>query len=179
MIKLTKPLVLTGMMGSGKTSIGQRLARLLQMGFVDLDQEIEREQKATINDIFSKYGEAAFRKIEKQKLALLVRQEPMVIATGGGAVLDEGTRAMLHEEAITVWLKVDVEVLAKRIHGDDTRPLLKGDDPKRALLRILQQREAYYAQAPITIPNNGSNIDTAVEEILKAVQKYGKGVKIV
>jgi shikimate kinase len=169
---LSKPLVLTGMMGSGKTSIGRRLAARLQMPFVDLDEEIEREQKSKIPDIFSKYGEKVFRQIEKQKLQNLVQKEPAVIATGGGAVIDEGTRGMLTDCAIVVWLKTDVEVLASRVKGDENRPLLAGDNPKKVLRRILDQREPYYAQAPITIPNNGSNIDVTVEEILAAVKKY-------
>jgi shikimate kinase len=171
-MKLSKPLVLTGMMGSGKTSIGKRLSARLQMPFIDLDEEIEREQQAKIPDIFSKVGEAKFRQIEKQKLQSLLQRGPAVIATGGGAVLDDSTRALLNDCAIAVWLKVDVEVLAARVKGDENRPLLKGDDPKKVLQRILQQREPYYAQAAIVIPNNGTSIDAAVEEILSAVQNH-------
>lgn len=171
-MKLSKSLVLTGMMGSGKTTVGRLLARHLQLPFIDLDEEIEREQKATINDIFSKYGEAAFRKIEKQKLANLLHRQTAVIATGGGAVLDEGTRAVLFEAAITVWLNVDVEILAKRVKGDETRPLLKGDDPKKALRRILESRVPYYGLANITVVNNDNDPELAVEEILKGVRRF-------
>ena len=170
----TKPIVLTGMMGSGKTSIGQRLAARLQMPFLDLDEEIEREQKAKIPDIFSKYGESVFRGIEKQKLQNLLQKEPAVIATGGGAVIDESTRNMLADCAITVWLKVDVDILAARVEGDENRPLLAGDNPEKVLRRILEQREPYYAQAPITIINNGRSIEMAVEEIVNHLKRqYG------
>ncbi|HVY12324.1 MAG TPA: shikimate kinase [Alphaproteobacteria bacterium] len=171
-MKLAKPLVLTGMMGSGKTSIGKVLAQRLQVPFYDLDEEIEREQKATVRDIFSKYGEGVFRRIEKQKLQNLLLKGPQVIATGGGAVIDEGTRSLLHECAIPVWLKADVEVLEKRVAGDDTRPLLAGDDPKKVLRRILEQRTPYYAQAPIVLVNNGNNVEAAADELMAMLGNY-------
>ncbi|MBI3420195.1 MAG: shikimate kinase [Proteobacteria bacterium] len=171
---LSKPLVLTGMMGSGKTTVGKALARQLGVPFIDLDEEIEREQQATIRDIFSKYGETAFRAIEKQKIASLLPKGPAVIATGGGAVMDESTRVLLQECAITVWLKADVETLFKRIKGDETRPLLTGDDPKQTLRRILTQREPFYAQARWVVDNSGRSAETAVEEVLRALKNDGK-----
>jgi shikimate kinase len=171
-MKLSKPLVLTGMMGSGKSSAGKGLAACLQIPFVDLDEEIERGQGKPIRDLFSEQGEAAFRAIEKKKLAELLQKPPAVIATGGGAILDEGSRRLLQDKAIVIWLKADVGVLAGRIAADGTRPLLKGEEPKTALTRILAEREPFYAQAPLTVLNNGSDVDQVVEEILRALHNY-------
>jgi shikimate kinase len=171
-MKLSKPLVLTGMMGSGKSAAGRALAARLQIPFLDMDVEIEREQGMAIRDIFTQQGEPAFRAMEKKKLAALLAGAPTVIATGGGAVLDEGSRRLLQDRAITVWLKADVEVLAGRIAADGTRPLLRGEDPKTALRRILAEREPFYAQAPLAVLNNGASVDGAVEEILRALQNY-------
>jgi shikimate kinase len=171
-MKLSKSLVLTGMMGSGKSSAGRKLAVRLQIPFIDLDEEIEHEQGMPVRDIFSKQGEAAFRALEKKKLAELVQRPPAVIATGGGAILDETSRRLLRDKAVTLWLKADVEVLVSRIAADGTRPLLKGEDPKTALSRILAEREPFYAEAPLTVLNNGSDADQIVEEILRALHNY-------
>jgi shikimate kinase len=144
--RLDRPVVLVGMMGAGKSSIGGRVARRLGVPFVDVDAEIVEREGRSVATIFADDGEAAFRAIEHDVLAeLLARTEPCVVATGGGSVLAPANRALLTERATVIWLRASPGVLAHRVPDDGTRPLL-GDDPRAALTRIAAEREPLYRE---------------------------------
>jgi shikimate kinase len=143
---LRGPVVLVGLMGSGKSSAGAKLARALAVPFIDTDGEIELRQGRTVADVFAADGEAAFRRMESALLAeLLARGEPCVVATGGGAVLSENSRRLLRDHATVVWLRASPGMLAHRVADDGTRPLL-GDDPRAALERLSAERDHRYRE---------------------------------
>jgi shikimate kinase len=145
-VALRRPLVLVGMMGSGKSTVGKRLASVLDVAFVDCDAEVERRAGRTVAEIFAADGEPAFRRTEAAVVAELVAAgHPTVIATGGGAVLDAGTRALLGDRASVVWLRASPGMLAHRIAADGTRPLL-ADDPDQALRRLVAERDPLYLE---------------------------------
>lgn len=146
-VTLRRPLVLVGMMGSGKSTVGKRLASTLSVPFADTDAEIEARAGRTIAEIFATEGEAAFRAAEAAVVAELVTPEhPSVVSTGGGAVLDPATRALLADRATVVWLRASPAMLAHRIAADGTRPLL-ADDPSAALRRLADERAPLYREA--------------------------------
>jgi shikimate kinase len=141
---LARPVVLVGLMGSGKSSIGRKVASALGVAFVDSDAEIERRAGRTIAEIFAADGEPTFRATEAAVVAELVGTEPPgVVATGGGAVLDAATRSLLHDRSTVIWLRASPAVLAHRIAPDGTRPLL-ADDPREALTRLAAERDPLY-----------------------------------
>ena len=170
MRSLEKTLVLVGMMGAGKTSVGRRLANMLAVPFRDADAEIELAAGCTINEIFERYGEPAFRDVERKVIARLLGEPPHILATGGGAFMDEGTRARIKENAISIWLKAPIELLLERVLRKDTRPLLRNTDRRSALERLLKEREPTYAQADITIQSDDGPHDTAVKGIIAAIE---------
>jgi shikimate kinase len=169
MRRLDKTLVLVGMMGAGKTSVGRRLASTLGVPFRDADAEIELAAGCTINEIFERYGEPAFRAGERKVIARLLAEPPHVLATGGGAFMDPDTRARICEAAISVWLKAPVELLLERVLRKDTRPLLRNTDSRTALERLLKEREPVYAQADLTIESDEGPHDSVVRRILAAL----------
>lgn len=171
--KPARPVILTGMMGSGKTTLGKKLAKSMKLRFVDLDDVIVKEVKTSIPHFFKTHGEKKFRLVEKRALAKLIKKGRLVIATGGGAVTNKDTRKLLFKSATTLWLKAPVKVLESRVKNDKNRPLL-GNNAKKNLATLLEKRERFYAKAPITIKNDGKDIDAAVARISKAVQKYEK-----
>lgn len=164
-----RPLVLIGMMGVGKTTVGRRLATRLGIPFVDADHEIEDAAGLSVAEIFERYGEAHFRDGERRVIARLLDGAPKVIATGGGAFMEDRTRALILETATAIWLDADIEVLADRVQRRDTRPLLKGRDPREVLRELAARRTPVYAQAPIHIRSNRSPHDITVRAILKAL----------
>src|SRR5215471_4416159 len=166
MRKLDKTLVLVGMMGAGKTSVGRRLASGLGVPFRDADAEIELAAGCTINEIFERFGEPAFRAGERKVIARLLAEPPHVLATGGGAFMDPDTRAHIHEAAISIWLKAPVELLLDRVTRKDTRPLLRNTDSRTALERLLKEREPIYAKADITVESDDGPHDLVVRRIL-------------
>jgi shikimate kinase len=145
------PVVLVGMMGAGKSSVGRALARLLGLPFYDADAEIEAAAGYGVAQIFSDYGEDEFRRLERQVILRLLGQGRCVLSLGGGAFMDEGTRARILESALSVWLKVDHDLLMERVlrHGD--RPLLKDGDPRKKMAALLALREPVYALADLTV----------------------------
>jgi shikimate kinase len=169
MRKLDKTVVLVGMMGAGKTSVGRRLASTLSVTFRDADAEIELAAGCTINEIFERFGEPAFRAGERKVIARLLAEPPHVLATGGGAFMDPETRAHIHQAAISVWLKAPVELLLERVMRKDTRPLLRNTDSRAALERLLREREPVYAQADLTIESDEGPHDSVVRRILAAL----------
>jgi shikimate kinase len=161
-----RSVVLVGMMGAGKSSIGRRLAVRLAIPFVDADAEIERAAGMTIPEIFEKHGEPYFRAGETRVIARLLDNGPQVLATGGGAVMDQNTRDLIHIKGISVWLKADLDVLVKRTKRRNDRPLA---DKMKDLLPL---REPVYAQSDIVVQSRDEPHDTIVDEIIAAMPKH-------
>jgi shikimate kinase len=167
-----RSVVLIGMMGAGKTSIGRRLANILGLPFLDADAEIEKAANLTIPEIFEHYGETHFREGEKRVIARLLTEGPAVIATGGGAYMSPETRERCHEAGITVWLKADVPVMLERVRKKDNRPLLAGADPEARMRSLLAEREPVYALADITIASRDGPHHAVVSELIAALDAY-------
>lgn len=168
--RLDRPIVLVGLMGAGKSTVGKRLAAALDLPFVDTDAEIESASGLTAAEIFEVYGEADFRDGERRVIARLIDGERKVIATGGGAFVDPRTRALLNEQAITVWLDAPVDVLVERTARRDTRPLLRTGDPRETLERLAEQRRPAYSEAHIRIRTGSGAHGDVVEAILKELE---------
>ncbi|THD36814.1 MAG: shikimate kinase [Sphingomonas sp.] len=164
-----KPIVLVGLMGVGKSTVGRRLAARLGVPFADADHEIEAAADMTIGEIFEKFGEPYFRDGERRVIARLVDGTPKVIATGGGAFINGETRAMILKQAIAIWLDAPPHVLADRVKRRDTRPLLRNRDPHQVLAELAAVRNPIYAQAPIRIASDQAPHESAVVAILKAI----------
>jgi shikimate kinase len=171
-LRLAKPIVLVGLMGAGKSTIGRRLAAALKFHFVDADQEIERAAGLTVAEIFEKHGEPEFRRGERSVIARLLNERPHILATGGGAFMDPSTRADLKEKAITVWLKAPIDVLMRRVERRDSRPLLKGDDPHTVMQRLIETRYPVYAEADVTVETNNAPHNLAVASVITALKEY-------
>jgi shikimate kinase len=169
MRKLDKTLVLVGMMGAGKTSVGRRLAGTLGVPFRDADVEIETAAGCTINDIFERFGETAFRSGERKVIARLLSDPPHVLAAGGGAFVDEETRQRIKELAVSIWLRAPLDLLIQRVLRKDTRPLLRNTDSRATLERLLREREPIYAQADIVIESDEGPHDVVVKRIIAAL----------
>jgi len=166
-----RTLVLVGMMGAGKSSVGKRLAQALDLPFKDADEEIERAAGLTIPDIFALRGEAEFREGERRVIARLLDDPPHVMATGGGAFVSAETRALMRKkDAISIWLRADPEVLARRIGRKDNRPLLRGKDPRQVLTELLAAREPAYRQADLIVQSNDGPHQHTVDAILAALK---------
>lgn len=163
---------LIGMMGAGKTSIGQRLARALDLPFRDADREIEKAAGTTIANIFAEVGEAAFRHSERQVIQRLLDGRPQVLALGGGAFVDPATRALVRQRAVSVWLRAGVDELVRRTSRRNDRPLLHGFDPKQRLADLLEQRAPIYAEADIVIDSDDGSIRTIVDRIATRLAEH-------
>jgi shikimate kinase len=172
---LDRPIVLVGLMGAGKSTVGRRLAKRLGLPFVDSDAEIEDAAGLSAAELFERYGDADFRDGERRLVARLVDGTVRVIATGGGAYVDPGTRKLLNERAITVWLDAPVEVLAERTGRRDTRPLLRNGDRKGTLERLSEQRGPAYAEAHIRVSSGLGAHRDVVDSILSALEDYLAG----
>jgi shikimate kinase len=171
MRKLDKTLVLVGMMGAGKTSVGRRLAGTLGVPFRDADVEIETAAGCTINEIFERFGEPAFRNGERKVIARLLTDPPHVLAAGGGAFVDEETRQRIKEHAVSIWLRAPLDLLIQRVLRKDTRPLLRNTDSRAALERLLHEREPIYAQADLIIESDEGPHDVVVKRIVAALDE--------
>lgn len=169
---LDRPVVLVGLMGVGKSTIGRRLAKRLGLDFVDSDEAIEDAAGAPAGEVFERYGEASFRDGERRLVARLVEGAVRIIATGGGAFVDPATRRLLNERAITVWLNAPVEVLAERTARRDTRPLLKGPDAAAVLARLAAERSPAYAEAHIHVTSSNGAHGDVVETIVEEIERY-------
>lgn len=169
-LKLAKPVVLVGLMGAGKSTIGRRLSAVLGLNFVDSDNEIVEAAGCSIADIFETYGEAIFRDLEQRVLLRLVGSEPCIIATGGGAFMNPAIRAAIKEKALSIWLKADLNVLLERVSRRDTRPLLKTGDKGSILGRLMDERYPIYAEADITIDSNAGMHEAVVDNIITALK---------
>jgi shikimate kinase len=164
-----KSIALIGLMGAGKSSVGRRLAKRIGLPFVDTDAEIEADAGLTIAEIFELHGEARFRAEERRVLARLVAGPARVIATGGGAFMDPGTRKLILERCIAIWLDAEVETLAERVRRRDHRPLLRGKDPAQLLRGLAEVRNPVYAEAHLTIRGGALPREQLVERIVAAL----------
>ena len=169
---LDRPIVLVGLMGAGKSTVGRRLAKRLGLPFVDSDIEIEEASGSTTAELFERYGEHDFRDGERRLVARLVDGTVRVIATGGGAFIDPRTRQLLNDRAITVWLNADIEVLAERTGRRNNRPLLKNGNRAAKLARLAEEREPMYSEAQIHIRSGGGAHGDVVEAIVSAVRDH-------
>jgi shikimate kinase len=170
--RLDRPVVLVGLMGVGKSTVGRRLARRLGLSFVDSDAAIEDAAGYTPAEIFERYGEQDFRDGERRLVARLVDGEVRVIATGGGAFVDERTRQLLNERAITVWLDAPVDILAERTSRRDTRAQLRNGDPKATLEKLSNERRPSYEEAHIHVKSGDGAHRDVVEAIVQALEQH-------
>jgi len=174
---LRKTVALVGMMGAGKTSIGKRLAARLDVPFSDADHEIEAAADMTVAEIFAKYGETEFRRLERSVISRLLHDAPHVLATGGGAFMSDVTRTAMKEAAFTVWLKAPIDILLgrvrKRQEHDQSRPLLKSGDMRATLEQLSAVREPVYAQADMTLESGDEPHAVLVDKIVAALAAHG------
>jgi shikimate kinase len=169
---LTRTIALVGLMGAGKSSVGRRLAVALGVPFRDSDDEVERAAGRTVSDIFASMGEPAFREGERRVIARLLEEPPHILATGGGAFINEETRQLIKDKALSVWLKADIDLLARRVGRKDTRPLLRDKDPREVLEALAKVRHPIYAEADITVKTGDTPHSAAVDEILAALTTW-------
>jgi shikimate kinase len=170
--RLGQPVVLVGLMGVGKSTVGRRLAKRLGLPFVDSDSAIEDAAGYSAAEMFERYGEQDFRDGERRLVARLIEGEIRVIATGGGAYVDARTRQLLNERAITVWLDAPVDILAQRTARRDTRPLLKNGDPKGTLERLAEERRPSYQEAHIHVKSGDGAHKDVVDAIIQALEEH-------
>lgn len=169
-----KPLVLVGMMGAGKTTVGRRIASRLGRQFIDSDEEIERAAQMTIPEIFEQRGEPEFRAGEMRVISRLLKERDIVLATGGGAFVNPDTRQLVKDEAISVWLKADLDVLFERVSRRSNRPLLKTADPRATLEKLIADRYPIYADADVTVVSRDVPQDNVAADVISAVLDYIK-----
>ncbi|MBO9502669.1 shikimate kinase [Brevundimonas sp. A19_0] len=174
-VTVDRTIALIGLMGVGKSTVGRRLARRLGVPFADGDTEIEEAAGMTVSDIFSLYGEGEFRAGEARVMKRLVEGPPIVLATGGGAVMNVETRALLKEKALTVWMRADLKVVAERVRRRDTRPLLRGRDPLETLKQMAEVRYPIYAFADVTVEVGAGAHAQAVDSIIRAIADHQRG----
>jgi shikimate kinase len=167
-----RSIVLVGLMGCGKSAIGRRLAAKLALPFVDADEEIEKAAGKSIEDIFADHGEPYFREGERKVLSRLLRSGPQVLATGGGAFMNEETRAAVAEHGISVWLRAELPLLVRRVAKRGNRPLLKGGDPEAVLQNLMTTRYPVYAQADLTVESRDVPHEVIVAEIAERLGQH-------
>ena len=167
-----RSIVLVGMMGAGKSTIGRRLSARLGLPFLDADAEIELAHRLSIPDIFEKYGEPYFRDGEVRVIARLLESGPAVIATGGGAVMRQETRDRIREKAVSIWLKADSDIIMRRVKRRSDRPLLQTTDPEATVERLIREREPIYRQADVTVWSRDVPHEKIVDECMAAL--YGR-----
>lgn len=169
-----RPVVLVGLMGAGKTTIGRRIAQRLGLPFKDADAEIEQAAGCTIAEIFDRFGQAGFRDGERRVLRrLLTEESQLVIATGGGAFIDPETRALILSTATSVWLKAKLDTLVQRTARRQTRPLLLAGDPRAILADLMAKRDPLYAEADVTVESDGRTHEETVSAVLAALGVEG------
>jgi shikimate kinase len=170
--RIDRPVVLVGLMGSGKSTVGRRLAAMLGRGFVDADDAIEEAAQRSIPEIFEEFGEAYFRAGERRVIARLIEERRGVIATGGGAFVDASTRALILEQGIAVWIDCSIDTLVERTARRDHRPLLKNGNPRDILTRLLDERAPFYAQAHVRVVSDDSPHADTARAIIAAIGEW-------
>lgn len=169
---LPRSVVLVGLMGSGKSCIGKRMAGRIGVPFVDADAEIEQAASLSIKEIFDKYGEEVFRDGERRVMARLLQGPPGVISAGGGAFMDAGTRAVIKERGASVWLRADLDTLVSRTKGRNHRPLLNKGDPRETLAELMRVRYPVYAEADVVVDTGVDNPNVTCERVLAALEQH-------
>ena len=167
-----RSIVLVGMMGAGKTTVGKRLAHRLDVRFVDADVEIEKAAAQTIPEIFAQHGEPYFRDGERRVIARLLNEGPQVLATGGGAFMNADTRAAVAAKAVSIWLEASVDLLLSRVRRRSNRPLLETADPEATLRRLIDIRYPIYALADITVTSRDVTHDIVCEDVIRALDAH-------
>ena len=173
-INIDKPIVMVGLMGAGKTSIGRALARYLGIPFVDSDKEIEKAAGCSVVDIFAMYGEQEFRRVEEKVIERLLDTPPLVkvISTGEGAFITDAIRKMVLQRSMTIWLKADLELLVKRTNFRHTRPQLLNTDSRQILAQLIKERYDIYALADIMVETKDENIHKTLNKVLGAIENH-------
>lgn len=167
-----RPLVLVGMMGAGKTTVGRRLATRLKRQFLDSDEEIERAAQMSIPEIFEQRGEPEFRAGETRVIARVLKTDNVVLATGGGAFVNAETRALIKDRAISIWLKAEFDILFERVSRRANRPLLQTANPRATLQKLIDDRYPIYAEADITVTSREVPQDAVAGDVVEAVLAY-------
>jgi shikimate kinase len=167
-----RSIVLVGLMGAGKSSVGRRLAQRLGLPFTDADSEVEAAAGCSIEEMFERHGEQYFRDGERRVIARLLSGPRQVLATGGGAYMDAETRARIRERGISIWLRAELEVLVKRVKRRKDRPLLKRGDPAATLARLMELRYPVYAEADIVVESGDGPHELVVEEIMRRLKSH-------
>lgn len=170
-----KPVVMIGLMGAGKSRIGRELAAELRLPFVDADTEIVEAAGCSISDIFELYGETAFRDVEKRVICRLLDEGRQIIATGGGAFMNDDIRRAIKERGVSIWLRAELDVLVERTSRRDGRPLLENGDPEAILKGLMEQRYPVYAEADIIVDSKAVSIEETVADTAKALSGYIAG----
>ncbi|PHR22362.1 MAG: shikimate kinase [Hoeflea sp.] len=168
-------LVFVGLMGAGKSAIGRLVAQMLEIPFVDSDQEIERVSRMSIPELFEAYGEPEFRALEARVIKRLLKTGPRVLSTGGGAFMNDTTRTMVLRNGLSVWLKADLDVLWARVSKRDSRPLLKTANPRQTLSDLLDQRYPVYGQADVTVWSRDEDKEVIASETVMALARLDRG----
>ncbi|MBB3391172.1 shikimate kinase [Rhizobium sp. BK275] len=170
----SRNLILVGLMGAGKSSVGRLIAQQLGVPFIDSDIEIERVSRMTITELFAAYGEEEFRALEARVMKRLLKGGPRVVSTGGGAFINARTRRHIKKGGLSVWLKADLDVLWDRVNKRDTRPLLKTENPKQTLENLMNARYPVYAEADLTVLSRDVRKEVMADEVLRAVVEAQK-----
>jgi shikimate kinase len=164
-----RPIVFVGLMGAGKTAIGRRVAQMLDLPFVDSDHEIETVSRMSVPDLFERYGEPEFRALERRVITRLLEEGDRVISTGGGAFMNEDTRRAIARHGISIWLKAELDVLMERVSKNKNRPLLKNDDPRAVMQRLMRERYPVYALADLTVQTRDVTKEVIASETVEAL----------
>ncbi len=171
LLELQRPIVMVGLMGAGKSSVGRRLAQRLGLPFVDADDEIEAAAGCTIPDFFTRFGEDEFRRGEERVICRLLEGPPQVVATGGGAFMSELTREKVKQKAISIWLRAELDVLLRRVKRRNNRPLLAGKDQRQVLRELMDVRYPVYAEADVVVDSGEGPHEDVVERIVAELEK--------
>ena len=166
-----RSVVVIGLMGAGKSTIGKRLAQMLGLAFIDADAEIESVSRMSIPELFEAYGEPEFRDLERRVIKRILRTGPRVLATGGGAFMNESTRRTIAKAGVSVWLKADLDVLMERVARKGNRPLLKTANPRATMQELIDRRYPVYAQADVTVQSREEKKDVMALEVIEALAK--------
>ncbi|MEP7452138.1 shikimate kinase [Phyllobacterium sp. SB3] len=171
----TRSIVLVGLMGAGKSTVGKKLASLVELPFFDADHEIEKVSTMTIPELFEAYGEAEFRDLERRVIARMLEEGPIVLATGGGAYMNEQTRGAIASTGVSVWLKAELDVLMARVVRKQNRPLLKNSDPRSVMERLMSERYPVYGHADLTINSREEKKEIIAFEAMQAIAVHLDG----